>query len=528
MKTQPTGPFLGINNRLPDFALTTENGRWLRSAENVEITNSGNIVRRQALELIQAMTGAHSLHGDLLVRDSMLYKVTLPAYSETLVKVLTSDEPMSYVDFNGYTYYSNGSDAGKVDSSGAWSPMAMATPVAPTVSTISGTLFEGAYQVAVSYVNSAAFEESGVSASASISLATSGGFRVTLPVSTAGATHINVYLTTVNGAIPFLHSTVAVGTPTIDLTVPATGREANQRYEEPLPAGTKLFMFNGRLCSCSGNTLYYGLPHRFGYYVPISKTSPEGGRITFPAPITVAVGNQFGCYVVADKTYWLQGQDLNAVEVVRTVFHYGAVHGTEFQVPGTTTVGWFGEKGIVLADNQGQAEAIMESAVDAVVPESGLSVVLQDRGYDRVVSCGYCVNIENKAVTTYAGWPVTSSSETYCTTDDGIYSMDGAGQANATVVFGKENFGSNQLKNFPNCYLGVASETPMVLRMTLPTGDYYDYDARSSSEELMIQRVDIGKGIRCNWVSPSLYNSEGADFALASIVFVVSESAREI
>ena len=55
MKTQPYGPFLGINNRLPDFSLATDKGYWLREAENVSITNSGNVKRRMATELVQDM-----------------------------------------------------------------------------------------------------------------------------------------------------------------------------------------------------------------------------------------------------------------------------------------------------------------------------------------------------------------------------------------------------------------------------------------------------------------------------------------
>ena len=53
MKTLPLGPFLGINNRLPDFALHKPKvGDFLRLAVNVDITNSGNIKRRKATALL--------------------------------------------------------------------------------------------------------------------------------------------------------------------------------------------------------------------------------------------------------------------------------------------------------------------------------------------------------------------------------------------------------------------------------------------------------------------------------------------
>ena len=65
MKTIPLGSFLGINNRLPDFALHVDKtGDYLRAADNVDIDNRGNLHRRKASELVQAMTDAHSLSPD--------------------------------------------------------------------------------------------------------------------------------------------------------------------------------------------------------------------------------------------------------------------------------------------------------------------------------------------------------------------------------------------------------------------------------------------------------------------------------
>lgn len=521
MKTQPTGPFLGINNRLPDFALATKNGRWLREAENVDITNSGNVVRRKATALVQAMTSPHSLFNGFLVRASMLYAVTLPAYTETLVKVLSSDAPMSYCEYNGATYYSNGTDSGKIID-GAWYPMGMETPDAPTATVIAGTLFAGKYQIAVSYSNATTGEEGGISASSNYELASDGGLRVTLPGSSPGATHVNVYVSTVNGSIPMLHSTVAASTATLDVTTNATGREANQRFEQPLPSGSRLFVFNGRLCSVVGTDLFYGVPYRLGYYVEVE------GQITFPESISTAVGNQLGCYVAADKTYWLQGSDLGAVEIVRTVFPYGAVPGTEFQVPHKALVGWFGEKGVVLAGADGQAEAVMEDAVDVVPLKSGTSTVFETRGYRRVVSCGWCVNIENRAATTYVDWEFTSTSDGYGTTPDGVYALESDGKIDAHISLGKENFGVENLKHMPAAYLGVASDEPMLLRVEIPTGDYYDYEARSSDTSLMVQRVDTGRGLRENWFGLSVYNVEGSDFTLASISFAPVAAGRRI
>lgn len=115
--------FLGINNRLPDSALHIRTrqiqGDYLKDAVNVDIDNAGRLLRRRTLSLVQAMAGAHSLHmtsdtAGVLVRDSVLYAITLPTYTETLLKILASNAAMSYVEYNGDLYYSNGTDSGRI------------------------------------------------------------------------------------------------------------------------------------------------------------------------------------------------------------------------------------------------------------------------------------------------------------------------------------------------------------------------------------------------------------------------------
>lgn len=522
MNTQPLGPFLGINNRLPDFSLTIKGkGSYLREADNVEITNSGNIVRRKAPELLQAMTGAHSIYGNFFVRASVLYKATFSPYSETLIKVLSNDDPVSYAVINNSTYYSNGTDSGRVEE-GLWFPWALPTPVAPNVTPTTGSLFKGKYQVAVGYLNNVTGEEGGVSASTNYELAADGGLVVTLPAATTGATHINVYVSTVNGAIPMLQTTAATGTTSVTISSHTLGRESNQRYEDPLPAGTRIFEFNGRLCSVKGKDLFYSLPYRPGYYLPVE------GRIAFPVDVSVAIGNQGGLYVAADKTYFFAGQDLGAVEVVRDVLPYGAVTGTEFSVPNKTLVGWFGEKGVVLATPEGQVEAVMSDNIDLTPPASGFSTILETRGYRRVVSCGWCLNLDNLAATTYSNWGITSTSGDYGTKADGIYTLEGEGGVDAYVDLGRQNFGVENLKHMPVSYLSVASAAPMLLRVTTPAGDEYDYPARSSDENLVVQRVDVGKGLRESYYGLKVYNTEGSDFTLASVSFAPVASGRRI
>lgn len=265
MKTIPKGPFLGISNRRPDFALHVDKtGDFVRDAINVDLDNAGNFHRRKASELIAAQVSPHSLHMTsdtvgYLVRGSAIYAITLPSYSETLFKVLATNDPVSWLEWNGDLYYSNGTDSGRIRDS-VWYPMALPTLPEPVPTPLpGGNLFAGKYQVAQSYTNATTGEEGGISASCNYDLATAGGLRVTVPASVPGATHVNFYCSTVNGSIPLFCASIAIGSfPTYDIIDPGAGREANQRYEAPLPSGW-LFMHNGCLCSYSGSEVFEGL-----------------------------------------------------------------------------------------------------------------------------------------------------------------------------------------------------------------------------------------------------------------------------
>lgn len=524
MKTQQLGPFLGVNNRLPDFALQPDaksTAAYLRSATNVEINDALVVQRRKATALLVPMIGAHSLSPkqDYLVRGSVIYSITLPAYTETMFKLLTSNEPISWCSVGADLYYSNGTDSGRI-TAGIWYPIGLPTTESPTLALIGGSLEPGWYQIAVSYANATTGEEGGVGPSSNYQLSSLGGLRVNLPAAVSGATHVNVYLSATNGTLPYLAASVPVGDTTIDLIDLSTGREAQQRFEAPLPAG-RLFMSNGRLCSISGDTVNIGLPFRPGYCLPVSD------YIKFPAPVSVAIESQNGTYVVAQKTHWFPGGDLSNVEALLVdVLPYGAVLGTEFSLDDKMVVGWFSDKGVVFADTQGQVTPAMADSVAQTPPSFGQSVVFTDGGFRRVVSCGWCVNTSNKATTQFTDWELTSISGNYATAADGIYQLDAEGLVDWTIGLGKMNFGTETLKHLPAVYLGVSSEDTISIRVRTPGDEDYTYDAIAYSGDLAVQRVDPGRGLRANWFDLTVQGN--CNFNLASMSITPMASTRRI
>lgn len=308
MKTLALGPFLGLNNRLPDFALRIRtrqlSGDFLRSAINVDVDNSGNLRSRRATERTTVVAGAHSLTSGYYVQGGAIYTL-----AGVFVKLLSNNNPVNWVKSGSDLYYSNDVDTGRITGGAAY-PLALPTPDSPAFTTIGGGLEPGWYQLGVSYARydgATLLEEGGVSASSNHELAATGGFRATLPASVPGATHVHVYLSRANGEVPYLLASVAIGTATYDCTAHAAGRESPGRYEEPLPAGA-LFMSNNRLCSFSGSRVYVGLPYRHGYCLSVES------YIDFAEPVTLAVENQGGTYIAtATATRWFPG-DLGDVK----------------------------------------------------------------------------------------------------------------------------------------------------------------------------------------------------------------------
>lgn len=522
MKPVRYAVFLGINNKLPPTSLNSEDGRWLADALNVDIDNDGSILRRIGAARVAEVTAPHSLFRDMLVRSGVLYRYTLP-YAETMLRLLSTNERMNYVAIGEQTFMSNGTDGLRIDCNGDVVPWALPAPAAPTVEPVAGEMSAGDYTVSIAYANC---EEVGcVSPAAVVSTVEplTGGVRVHLPAGVEGATHIKVYVSGNGGNVPMLHSTVEVGTPSIDILTAPTGGEASRQIEAPLPAGSRIFEFNGRLCSVSGKSLYIGQPYRHGYYLPLS------GVILFHDDISVAVGNQDGIYVAAgSKTYFLAGQDIEAGEVtVRDVFNFGAVPGTEYAHPENPLVGWFSHEGLVVAAPSGEAKVIMDGVSLSDVPASGRSIVLTGDRRDRVVSCGYCVNLGSGAATRYEGFDFTSSGSTYTTKADGIYLIGEAESVNAEIDLGAENFGVEQEKRMPAIYLGASSTDPLVAAVGVVGGVAYDYYARSSSEALDVHRIDPGKGLRGNWFNIVVKNN-GDEFKLASVSFAPVASNRRI
>ena len=530
VKAVQIGPFLGTNNRRQDFSLRTDAGDFVRSAINVDLDDSGRFRRRVCQTRVQSLPAPHSMYKTtdgrhFVVISSVLYLVILPEYSQTLVKVLTTNARVYYAEHNGDLYYSNGQDCGRIAADNTWFPWALPSPNAPVVAAIAGTLPPGRYRVAITYSNSITGEEGGTKGATQFALSAIGALRVTLPGPVPGATHIRVYVSNINGGAACLYASLAVGTAYCDISsLPIDSAPLQTDGLEPMPAGTGLFMHLGRVGAIVGRQVVYSEPWRLAYYRPAANWIP------FEQPVTIVVPAQNGCFVVADKTRWFAGDIANPSAIV-DVLPYGAVPGTVFFSVSDMTVGWFSTAGVVIAAPDGSAAAVMADNIDLDAPVSGASVVLTSDGFERVISCGWSVNLTTKAATQYGNFDYTSFAGAYGTKADGIYQLSGetdnGADVEAVINLGRINFGSMVEKRIPKIRIGVSSEQKMVVTIATPAyTNGFSYDARQSSSALIEQQVEPGKGLSAAWFDISISNNSGADFMLESVFPVVAFPTR--
>lgn len=186
-----------------------------------------------------------------------------------------------------------------------------------------------------------------------------------------------------------------------------------------------------------------------------------------------------------------------------------------------------------LARGTGALNISFESILHAYMNFTGQGGGLSDLSESAVDV--WTLNTENNGSTRYEGYDYNSFAKIgdsyFGCKAGGIYALDGDDDAGepiqAMVSFGKQDFGTTALKRVTNVYLGASSTGKLFVKV-LAEGEEYLYEARDSSEAMQTQRVDLGRGLRANFLEFELYNADGDDFELASVEFAAVPLTRRI
>ena len=389
MSSKRIGPFLGLNNQAPATKMVRGGdapGHWLRSADNVDVTDAGTLRRRQGWAKRVGGTQMRGLFalddGSALVADyNQLCRLTYEGgqlNKQALMADLRPGAPISYTDTPMGTYLSDGYGLW-VFRGGAVARATMDAPNAPGLSaSAGGSLPGGLYQVACTFER-----HDGTQSCASVTVQADvpdgGILNIHLPTTTQPLTAwVNVFVSPVNGDALFLAERLPIGTTSTTLYVPPEqGGRCMTLYMAPVPAGQIVRQHLGKLLVARGAVVFTSQPYAYGIY------DPAEDFMQFPAEVTLLEPVGAGLFIVADKTYFLPNEpDAAIVEVLP----YGAPRGAAVQRGEGGGIYWMGDRGLVQATEDGQAKNVKDGVLALPKPHSAALLVREQDGMEQIVA----------------------------------------------------------------------------------------------------------------------------------------------
>ena len=379
--TVPIGPFVGINNRLPDHQLgVVDRGRkagdYLRNAVNVDLTDAGTLQRRKGSTRVHPGSDCHSLWsegGQAFFVDGGAIKA-LPS-GTTVRSGLAYGRPVSWCLLpDDRVAWSNGAELGFIERGVSAAQPVTPNPAPMVTTTAGGSLRAGSYQIAVTAMDSKG-RESGATWPTQVQAPENGRIEVSgLP-----GTPVNIYVSPLNGDTLY-HAITTSASSFVFPLIPALGRQLDTIGLVPLPPGRIVRYYHGRLLTADANQLCYSEPYAHRLYNPLRNRIPIEG-LTLVEPV------DGGLYLAtADRTWWLSGADVDQPERLVEILPYGAVFGSSTRSDNSTSVMWFSARGLVVGGAQGQVKNLQEDALAVRPVQKGAALLREEDGMRHVIS----------------------------------------------------------------------------------------------------------------------------------------------
>ena len=357
---------------------------FLRDAVNVDISNFGKVKRRTGTTMMYPDYGCHSLYATdkymIYVLEGFI--VTWDANHNSIDGIAVNPTaPFAYETVNGEVYCTNRYINLKVGTDGLFQHWGIDVPSnQPTVTTTTGSLAAGTYQVAITFVNSYG-EESGTNLAVTATVTDNGGIELTnIPVPTSPVTTFRVYVSYANGGEMYLYNEYPIATSIVLISASRIGPQLRTQFMSPLPYGTDIAYSQGRLITANDNFLYYSQPLRYGIY------NNTADFIWMPDPIKLIWGAFDGVYVATKtQTFFLTGAG-TPEQKLELVMPTGAIPGTKAKMPDKVGEMWMTPKGVVRAYVGGKIENISYDKVSIGDYSTGAAIIREDDGLRRFIS----------------------------------------------------------------------------------------------------------------------------------------------
>lgn len=175
------------------------------------------------------------------------------------------------------------------------------------------------------------------------------------------------------------------------------------------------------------------------------------------------------------------------------------------------------------------ANAIVQ-AIMVSIGQSGTTLGVPDSDSETWV-----INLATRGTTTYTNFGFNSFAQIggkfYGAGPQGIVALEGDTDNGlpiaASISLGELDFGTALKKTVSHCYVGMAGEGPLYVKLVVE-GVEYLYKAESFSERLRQHRVKFGKGLRENYITVEIHNVDGNDFEVDTVEFHLADLTRRI
>jgi hypothetical protein len=400
--TVPIDSFKGLNNVLRPENTPQD---FLKKAENIDIDKSGKIHKRKGYTKVDtgvytSLWASENGNGCYGVKDGNLVRIH-DDYSTSLVRSNVGPDPISFDEINNQIFYSSISVNGVIENgiSRSWG-IASYLP-SPTLSSVTGSLDSGTYQVTFTLVRSNGLD-GGSPIPSVITVAQNGGITFTMPSSPdPDLLYARVYVSTRDGVELYYHGVVNFGsTYTIsDVRENINILRSADFQEAPLGHIVKYYM--GRIYIVNDNTIYYSEPFQYENF------NLAEGFIQYDKRIKEFLPVEDGIWVASDKLYYISGN--NPSEFKSDVKEdIKIVEGTAKRISGSyilmenTPIGfkWLvtSDLGIFVLFNQGMVINLTSQNLALEQADSGASAFIQENGMNQYVSMLKTNNDPNNSV----------------------------------------------------------------------------------------------------------------------------------
>ena len=389
METDSLMPMAGIKTEGDEAALVVGGeGRriFVRDAVNVDFTGEGRVRMRRGVRQVTTRTLCdlwHSpLHGDTFAREGAQWvRVRKPDWSvESLATI--GEGPASHLALNGRVWVAGAAGIFVFDGAVA-TPLEIATPPAPMITSGAGALAPGRYGVAISWLRGKA--ESATSSITHMEMGAGGALEVTLPLCfDPTVTHVRLYVTRPNGGVLYAGEDYPAATAAVTLPLlPSPGAEAKFQYLGSMPSGSYLSYWQGRLITARSNVLRFSEPMAYHLHDPRHGFVQMSQRITFVAPVDggIFVGQ-------TDHVAFLQGDRLETLTLQRRSTRSplpGSSTLVDAQAVGQASAGgrqvavWLAENGYVLGASDGSVVELHANVLGNITGSEAQTVAMGGR-----------------------------------------------------------------------------------------------------------------------------------------------------